>query len=231
MSLSRNVETVRSHIAEAAKKSGREAESITLVGVTKTIEPARIKELIAAGVSDIGENKVQEFLPKYEELTEGDASACNWHFIGHLQRNKVKFIADKVCLIHSLDSLSLAEEINKRGEKLGKKINILIEVNIAEEPSKHGISPNKVFEFAEMLVKMPFLSPTGLMCVAPFVSNQEENRVHFERMRNLLVDINRKCIYYEMSELSMGMTLDYPVAIEEGATYVRVGTALFGSRS
>ena len=231
MSISQNVEAVRLRIGEAAVKSGRAPESVTLVGVTKTVEPDRIRGLIASGVRDIGENKVQEFLPKHEELMENGVPMCNWHFIGHLQRNKVKFVVGKTGLIHSVDTISLAEEINKRGEKLGEPVNILVEVNIAEESSKHGVSPNNVLKFVDNIVKLPFIKPKGLMCMAPYVTNPEKNRVYFCRMRHLLVDINTKCIYDEMKDLSMGMTLDYMIAVEEGATFVRLGTALFGDRT
>ena len=230
MSISQNVAIVRSKIEEAAKKSGRDPASVTLIGVTKTITTPSIRELISLGVRDIGENKVQEFLPKYEDLRDNGSSVCNWHFIGNLQRNKVKFITDKVSLIHSVDNIRLAEEINKRGAGLEKVINVLVEVNIAEETSKHGMAPNQVVCFIDKLVRMPSIKVLGLMCVAPYVTNPEKNRVFFDRMRNLLVDINNKSLYYQMVELSMGMSLDYMVAIEEGATCVRLGTALFGSR-
>jgi len=226
--ISENVAAIQEKIAISARKSGREPKDIKLIGVTKTIDLPRIKELLAAGVEDIGENRVQEFLPKYEAL---NAENVNWHFIGHLQRNKVKFIADKVDLIHSVDSLPLAEEVNRCAEKAGRVIKILIEVNIAEESSKFGILKCGIFEFVENLVKLPHVSLCGLMCVPPFVENAEENRRFFENMRNLKLDIQRNWLYHTIPlELSMGMTGDYSVAIEEGATMVRIGTALFGER-
>ncbi|MCL1842632.1 MAG: YggS family pyridoxal phosphate-dependent enzyme [Defluviitaleaceae bacterium] len=227
-----NVAAVREAIAASAKKSGRNASEIKLIGVTKTVDETRIKELLAAGVEDIGENRVQDFLPKYDALGEIKNSApFNWHFIGHLQRNKVKFIVDKVDLIHSVDSLQLAEEINKRAKQLNREINILAEINISGEASKFGIPPDQILKFAENLVNMRHLRLKGLMCVAPFVENPEENRVFFREMRKLIVDIQKKCLYdTKIVDLSMGMSGDFTVAIEEGATMIRIGTSLFGER-
>ena len=232
MGIYENVKEIREKIAEAAKKSGRRPDEIKLIGVTKTIETDRIKELLAAGVEDIGENKVQEFLPKYDTLEGSDTRPARWHFIGHLQRNKVKFIADKVDLIHSVDSLPLAEEINKRAGEAGRKLDVLAEVNIAGETAKYGFAPDSVLSVVEKLQKMSNIQLTGLMCVAPFVENPEKNRVYFEKMRSLCVDIQSSYLYYTTKlDLSMGMTGDFTVAIEEGATMVRIGTALFGNRA
>ena len=226
MRISENVQAVRAAIAAAAKTSGRDARDITLIGVTKTIDVPVIKELIDAGVTDIGENRVQEFLPKYEALK---GYGHRFHFIGHLQRNKVKFVLGKADLIHSVDSLSLAEEINKRN--MGSPINVLAEINIAGELSKRGISPEDTIEFVDKLTKFTNIRLQGLMCVAPFVEEAEKNRRHFAQMRKLLIDINERFLYYgDMQCLSMGMSGDFIVAIEEGATMVRVGTALFGER-
>lgn len=226
-----NVAAIKEVIAASAKKSGREPSEIKLIGVTKTIGVPVIKELLEAGVAELGENRVQEFLPKYEVFQKSEIRPNSWHFIGHLQRNKVKFIADKIDLIHSVDSLPLAEEINRRGEKLGKEIQILAEINISGEPSKYGIPPCDILKFAENLVNMRYIRLSGLMCVAPFVENPEENRVFFSKMRKKLIDIQNKCLYHTKSvELSMGMTGDFATAIEEGATIVRIGTALFGER-
>jgi len=229
--IEQNVQFVRKNIAEAAKKSGRNPDDIKLIGVTKTIPPERMKELLAAGVTAIGENRVQEFLPKHEILAP--EHAVEWHFIGHLQRNKVKFIADKVDLIHSVHSLELAGEIDKQARKFGRQIDILIEVNIANESTKFGLKPEEVLDFAGKLVDFANIRLKGLMCIAPFVENGSENRLFFENMRNLRVDIAKKYHYYHQANnlnLSMGMSGDYSVAIEEGATMVRVGTALFGER-
>jgi pyridoxal phosphate enzyme (YggS family) len=226
-SIKENVAAITRAISDSAKKSGRNPAEIKLIGVTKTVDASRIKELLEAGVTEIGENRVQDFLPKYDVLEN-----ANWHFIGHLQRNKVKFIADKVKLIHSVDSLPLAQEINRRGEILNKEINILAEINIAGELSKFGIPPGDILEFAKNLVNMRFVRLRGLMCVPPFVENGEENRVFFTKMRNLLLDIQNVSSYDdETLELSMGMSGDFTTAIEEGATMVRIGTALFGERN
>ncbi|MCL1844946.1 MAG: YggS family pyridoxal phosphate-dependent enzyme [Defluviitaleaceae bacterium] len=233
--ISENVRAVRKVISESAKKAGRDPAEIKLIGVTKTVDTSRINELLAAGVTEIGENRVQDMLPKYEYFFDREIRPREWHFIGHLQRNKVKFIVGKVDLIHSVDSLALAEEINKRAETLDIVQKILIEVNISSESSKFGIPPSEILELAKKLEKLRFLRLSGLMCVAPFVENAEENRGNFTKMRNLSVDIQERCHYDTISressfELSMGMTGDYSVAVEEGATMIRIGTALFGER-
>jgi len=232
VSIKENVDAIREAITASAKKSGRDPSEIKLIGVTKTVDVLRISELLASGVTDIGENRVQDFLPKYDYFQKNFKELENrpneWHFIGHLQRNKVKFIADKVDLIHSVDSLPLAVEINRRGEQVGKIVNILAEINISGEPSKYGIPPDDILEFIENLANMQFVRLTGLMCMAPFVENPEENRVFFSKMRKISVDIQNKCIYHtKLISLSMGMSNDFSVAIEEGATMVRIGTALF----
>jgi len=227
-----NVELIRKQIFDSAKKAGRNPAEIQLIGVTKTIGVPQINELLAAGVAAVGENRVQDFLPKYEEFQTQEKRPDEWHFIGHLQRNKVKFIADKVNLIHSVDSLPLANEINRHGEKNGKIIQILAEVNISGESSKYGISPHEILKFVENLVNMRFVRLRGLMTVAPFVENPERNRGFFNDLRELVVDINTKSVYHsQLHDLSMGMSVDFATAIEEGATMVRIGTALFGERT
>jgi len=208
----------------AAKKSGRNQADVQLIGVTKSIDPERIRQLITAGVTNLGENRVQDFLPKYETLLE--PTAPTWHFIGHLQRNKVKFIIDKVTMIHSLDSLPLAEEINKRAMQVGKIVDVLIEINIANEDSKHGIQISETHDFYSKLIIFSNIRVKGLMCIAPFVEKPEENRIHFKNMSNLFFDIKSKHPHNSLTELSMGMSGDYVIAIEEGATIVRIGTAL-----
>ena len=223
-----NASAILREVDEAAKKSGRKASDITVIGVTKTVDANSIKELIAAGVANIGENRVQEFLPKYESLKGEDV---NFHFIGHLQRNKVKFIIDKVEYIHSVDSLGLAEEIDKRAGAIGKRAKILTEVNIADESSKFGIMPKDTGKFIENLKKFTNLEVVGLMCMPPLVDDSEKNRTYFAMLRNILVDINDKFLYYSaMRHLSMGMTGDFRVAIEEGATMVRIGSGFFEER-
>ncbi|MCL2499325.1 MAG: YggS family pyridoxal phosphate-dependent enzyme [Defluviitaleaceae bacterium] len=233
MDIEENVRIIRKNIAEAAHKSGHHASDVTLIGVTKNVNVSRIRTLIKTGVTHLGENRAQEFLPKYVELY-GDSPV--WHFIGHLQRNKVKKIIDKVCMIHSVDSYDLAVEINERAKAIHRKIDILIEINIADEASKQGILPDKAKIFSEQLFDLPNIRLRGLMCVPPFVENGEENRLFFRKMRNLGVDIFGTRCYDSVTpqqtpfELSMGMSGDYTVAIEEGATMVRVGTALVGGR-
>ena len=224
--ITENLKTINNNIAAAAIKSGRTREDIKLIGVTKTIEPERINQLVTAGVNTLGESRVQEFLPKYEALMP--VPAPEWHFIGHLQRNKVKFVIDKVAMIHSVDNIALAADINKRAKNAGLIMDILIEINIAGESSKHGIKPTEVLLFSNLLSDFSNIRTKGLMCIAPYVKNPEENRVYFTKMCEILLDINVKLGHnHALTELSMGMSADYVVAIEEGATIVRIGSALF----
>ncbi len=227
MSISENLADIKMKISESAKKTNRALDDITLIGVTKTIDTGRISELLDLGVSNLGENRVQELLEKYDVLGERPI----WHLIGHLQTNKVKYIVEKVDLIHSVDSIRLAEEINKRCFAIKKVMDILIEVNIAQEESKEGIAPNKVLEFYQELRNFSNIRVKGLMTVAPFVEDAEENRESFSKMRKLLIDImNEKGNNKDIRLLSMGMTNDYQVAIEEGSNMVRIGTGIFGKR-
>jgi len=222
-----NIEVVESRIAQACERSGRKREEVLLLAVSKTIDVPRIKEAVECGLTSLGENKVQEIMDKYEPMGEG----VKWHLIGHLQTNKVKYIIDKVELIHSVDSLKLAEEINKRASAKGVVADILLEVNIAEEDSKFGIKKEECEDRVREISKLPNIKIRGLMTVAPFVENAEENRPYFRQMKQLLVDINNKKIdNVNMDILSMGMTGDYEVAIEEGSNIVRVGTGIFGAR-
>jgi len=238
--VNQNVTEVQKRIAEAAYKSNRKPEDITLIGVTKTVGVLQIRDLIQAGVTHLGENRVQDFLPKYAELTTDNPT---WHFIGHLQRNKAKQVVDKVSLIHSIDTLDLAREIDKRAKQTGRTMDILIEINIANEPTKHGILAENAKEFSKHIFELSNMRFCGLMCVAPFVENSEKNRSFFAKMRDLLYEINfvegvdnKKGMPYThapftaRNELSMGMSNDFLVAIEEGATMVRIGTALVGDR-
>ncbi|MDR2903330.1 MAG: YggS family pyridoxal phosphate-dependent enzyme [Clostridiales bacterium] len=221
-----NLADIRAKIAASAEKSGRQPEAITLIGVTKTIGADRIKVMQTAGVNDFGENKVQEILAKYPDFPD-----VRFHMIGHLQTNKVKSILDKVAMIHSVDSIKLAEEIAKKSSLAGKTTDILIEINIAGEESKYGVAPESAGEFALNVSAMAGVRLRGLMCVAPFVENPEQNRAHFRRMKQLFVDIRAKMNNnINMNHLSMGMTNDYEIAIEEGATIVRIGTGIFGER-
>jgi len=199
-----------------------------LVAVTKTVPIERIREAYELGIRDFGENRVQELLPKFDAFAQ---NTVNWHMIGHLQTNKARAIIDKVKLIHSVDSLRLAEEINKRAEKNKTVSDLLIEINIAEEDSKMGLSPKNAHELFEQIAHLPNICAKGLMCVAPYVEKSEQNRIYFEKMYKLFVDIGlRKMHNVDMRFLSMGMTGDYEVAIEEGSNIVRVGTGIFGNR-
>lgn len=233
MSVAENIREVEAKIAAAAEKSGRKAEDVLLLAVSKTKPVGLIGEAVKAGCVSLGENKVQEIMEKYEPMMEytPEGDRIHWHLIGHLQTNKVKYIIDKVDMIHSVESLKLAEEIEKRAAQKGVVMDILIEVNMADEESKFGVKPEDTEALLREISKMEHIRVRGLMTVAPFVENQEENREVFRQMRELLVDMNGKKIdNIKMDTLSMGMTGDYEVAIEEGATIVRVGTGIFGER-
>lgn len=222
-----NIKYVESRMDSACKRAGRNREDVTLIAVSKTKPVSMLKEAYDAGCRHFGENKVQELVRKYEELPKD----IKWHMIGHLQRNKVKYIIDKVYLIHSVDSLRLAEEISREAVKKNVTAHILVEVNIAEEATKFGTAGDETAALIESICKLPSVKVEGLMTVAPYVENSEENRQCFVSLRQLFVDIMRKNIdNVNMSVLSMGMTGDYEVAIEEGATCVRVGTGIFGER-
>lgn len=222
-----NYSMVKKQIAEICDQCSRRAEEVTLIAVSKTKPIAMLQEAYAAGARDFGENKVQELLEKTEALPDD----IRWHMIGHLQRNKVKYIVDKVYLIHSVDSYKLAEEISKEALKKNIEVNILVEVNIAEEESKFGVSPKEAPELILQTSKLPSIHILGLMTIAPYTENPADNRKYFAQLRQLAVDINRENIdNVSMDILSMGMTGDYEVAIEEGSTYVRVGTGIFGER-
>jgi len=225
-----NLQEIQENIACAAQKSGRALEDITLVGVSKTIPSEKIKEAFGLGVLHFGENRVQEFISKYGEFDK--ALMPTWHMIGHLQTNKVKYIIDKVSLIHSVDNIRLAQEIEKRAKKNNLNVDVLIEINIASENTKQGILPQNAMELIEQMCQLSNINIKGLMCVAPYVENSEQNRIYFEKMYKLFVDIHCRNMHnVDMHFLSMGMTGDYQVAIEEGANIIRVGTGLFGCRS
>ena len=226
--LKENLESVEEKIQEACKKSGRNREDVTLIAVSKTKPVETLQEAYDLGVRVFGENKVQELTEKYDSLPKD----IHWHMIGHLQRNKVKYIIDKVELIHSVDSLHLAKQIEKEAVKKGVDAQILVQVNIAQEDTKFGIDGPEVMSLVEEISKFPHVHIRGLMTSAPFVANPEENRCYFKKLHKLFVDIREKNIdNVSMDILSMGMTNDYEVAIEEGATMVRVGTGIFGARN
>lgn len=223
-----NLIQVEQNIEEACRRAGRDRSEVTLIAVSKTKPVETLQEAYDLGVRVFGENKVQEMADKYEVLPKD----IRWHLIGHLQRNKVKYIIDKAVLIHSVDSLRLAQTIEKEAEKHNLTAHILIEVNVAREESKFGIFPEDLEALVDEIAKLPHIQVDGLMTIAPFVPDPEENRPVFRELRKLSVDISAKKVdNVNMSVLSMGMTNDYQVAIEEGATMVRVGTGIFGARN
>lgn len=218
---------VKARIEAACARAGRNPEDVTLVAVSKTKPEEDIQALYDYGVRDFGENYIQELRTKHDDLPKD----IRWHMIGHLQRNKVKYIADYVTMIHAVDTLPLAETIEKEGVRFDRIIPVLIEVNVAGEESKFGVTPENCVSFAEQFAGFPHIRLEGLMTSAPFVENPEDNRPVFRKLRQLAVDINKKIIdNVDMRVLSMGMTNDFEVAVEEGATMVRVGTAIFGAR-
>lgn len=222
-----NLNTVRKNIEEACRKSGRSPEDVTLIAVSKTKPEEDIMELYRAGWRDFGENYVQELKKKHEDLPKD----IRWHMIGHLQRNKVKYIAEYVSMIHAVDTIELAETIDKEAAKHGRVIPILIEVNAAHEESKFGVAPEDAPALAGKILQLPHVQLKGLMTSAPLVENAEDNRVFFGLLRKLSVDISQKNNNnVKVDVLSMGMSGDYPVAVEEGSTMVRVGTSIFGKR-
>lgn len=227
MYINENLEKINARIDAAAKKSGRNPGDIKLIAVTKTVDAQRIEKAISLGIKDLGENRVQEIKEKADIIS----TDCRWHLIGHLQTNKVKYILEKVSLIHSLDRLELANEIQKRAQKLGIQVPVLVQVNVAQEDSKFGINPENALEFVRELSQLGNIKVKGLMTIAPLVENSEEVRWVFANLRKLLIDIRRESIdNIDMECLSMGMSNDFEVAIEEGATMVRIGTAIFGRR-
>ncbi len=223
-----SLKEIENKIKNACIRSGRDVSEVTLIAVSKHKPEEDILEAYNAGVRDFGENYVQELYEKIQDLPDD----INWHMIGHLQRNKVKYIVDRVSMIHSVDSVKLAKEISERSEKLGKVTDILAQINMAGEESKFGLRPEESFEFAKEISFLKGVRLRGLMTSAPFVDDGEKNRNIFRSMKNLSVDIMNKNIdNILMDTLSMGMTADYTVAVEEGATLVRVGTAIFGKRN
>ena len=222
------LETTRENIRKACLRVGRDPSEVTLVAVSKTKPVSMIREAMASGQVDFGENYPQELRDKAAELA---GEPIRLHQIGHLQRNKVKYVAGHVCLIHAVDSLRLAEQIEAEAVKHNLECDILLEVNVAGEESKFGLLPEETEAVAREIAKLSHVHIRGLMTIAPYVDDPEENRIHFRNLRALAVDIDQKNIdNVSMNELSMGMTGDYEVAVEEGATLVRVGTGIFGAR-
>lgn len=226
--LKENLNVVETKIAEACKKAGRDRSEVTLIAVSKTKPIEMLDEVYQENIRDFGENKVQELCDKMDKMP----SDIRWHMIGHLQRNKVKYIVDRVALIHSVDTYRLAEEINIQAKKKQITVPILVEVNIANEASKFGTSAEDAILLVEEISQLENVRIKGLMTIAPYVENAEENRLYFRKIKQLSVDIiNKNIDNVSMEILSMGMTGDYAVAIEEGATMVRVGTGIFGERN
>ena len=227
MEIKENLDIVENRIKNACASCGRKRSDVKLIAVSKTKPLAALEEAYAYGCRDFGENKVQELVDKYEAMPKD----IRWHMIGHLQRNKVKYIIDKVFLIHSVDSLRLAQEIEKEAAKRQVTANILVEVNVAGEESKFGTTTAEAVSLVGEIAKMPHICIKGLMTIAPYVEDAEQNRRFFAKLNQIYVDIIHKNIdNVSMEELSMGMTGDYEVAITEGATYVRIGTGIFGER-
>lgn len=225
--IAENLKYVHGRIQDACKKADREEREVTLIAVSKTKPVPDLIEAYEEGCREFGENKVQELVDKYEVMPKD----IHWHMIGHLQTNKVKYIVDKVAMIHSVDSLKLAREISKEAQKKQVTVSVLIEVNVAGEESKFGVSVEEVEPLIRDIAGLAGIRVCGLMTIAPYVENAEKNRQYFAALKQLSVDIAAKNIdNVNMNVLSMGMTGDYVVAIEEGATYVRVGTGIFGER-
>lgn len=226
--IQKNIKIVEKRITEACERAGRSRDEVKLIAVSKTMLVETILEAVKENIFVFGENKVQELVKKSEDLKDYD---IEWHMIGHLQANKVKYLPNIATLIHSVDNLRLAGEIQKIGEKSNKILDILVQVNIAKENTKFGLLTEKVEDFVREVAGYQNIRVKGLMTVPPFVRNSEENRHYFKKMKKIMVDLNDKNIdNISMSVLSMGMTGDYEVAIEEGATLVRVGTGIFGER-
>jgi PLP dependent protein len=226
LSIAENLEHVREQIGQAAAKSGRAMDEIELVAISKTHDAEKVREAYEAGQHLFGESRVQEARVKIPELP----SAIRWHFVGHLQKNKIRHALPLFEMIHSIDSVALAQDVNRVAEEEGLHPRVLLEVNLAGEGSKFGFHPNKLREEMENLLALPRLAIEGLMCIPPLATEADVSRKYFVRLRELR-DAVEKEVRVKLPELSMGMTSDYQVAIEEGATLVRVGTAIFGERT
>ncbi|WP_129596385.1 YggS family pyridoxal phosphate-dependent enzyme [Anaerophilus nitritogenes] len=227
MSIEGNIIHIRQEIYKACEKSKRNPDEVTLIAVTKTVDSSKVNEAIAQGIEDIGENKVQEIINKCEKV-----SPVSFHMIGHLQTNKVKYIIDKVKLIHSLDRISLAKEIDKRAKQHNKIMDVLIQINVAKEDTKFGMYQEDVYDFLEKIKCFENIKVKGLMTIAPYEEDPEEVRKYFKELKKIFEEIKTKAFsHVEMKYLSMGMTNDFQIAIEEGANIIRVGTGIFGERN
>jgi len=223
-SVKENLLRVMERIEKAARKAGRDAKEVKLVAVSKTVEVARIKEAIEAGVTILGENYVQEAQKKIEEI----GKPVFWHFIGHLQSNKAKYVVRLFDMIHSVDSIPLAEELNRRAEQAGQVIKAMIEVNLSKEATKFGTDEEMLWNLARRIQNLKHVSLEGLMTMPPYFDSPEMSRPYYVALRELKEKMTREGI--SLQDLSMGMSNDFEIAIEEGATFVRVGTAIFGPR-
>ncbi len=223
-----NVETIRRRVAGACARAGRTPDDVTLVAVSKTFPASAVRDAVSAGVTDVGENYVQELLAKREQLA---GEQIRWHFLGHLQSNKVRYIAPWITLIHAVDSLSVAREIHRRAAQAGRAIEFLVEVNTTGEETKFGIPPNTAVSFLRSLEALTHIRVAGLMTIGPFLPDPEGSRPMFHVLHCLREELRALGLANApMQHLSMGMTGDFEVAIEEGATLIRIGTAIFGSR-
>lgn len=225
--ISENLNEIRNKIEVAAKKSNRDISDIHLIAVTKTYSPDMINEAIDNGITDIGENKVQEILDKYDSV-----KPVRWHLIGHLQTNKVKYIVDKVHMIHSVDSIKLMDEIERQAQKHNVVMNILIQVNISGEESKFGISPDQLHDMLIHAGELKYVKVCGLMTILPKIDTDVSLRLHFVNIKHIFLDtLNKTYDNVDMKYMSMGMSGDYEIAIEEGSNMVRIGRAIFGERN
>lgn len=226
MGVAENIKFVKYRIQEACKRVNRDSRDIILVGVSKTHPIEKLIKAKEAGIEVFGESKAQELMEKFEQL-----DGVKWHFIGHLQKNKVKYIIDKVELIHSLDNIELAKEIDKRANNLNKVMDVLIQINIGKEESKYGIYKEDIWEFCNSLKEFKNIKVKGLMCIPPADASIDETRIYFKQMKQIYDDV-KKLEYdnFDIMYLSMGMSDDFEIAIEEGANIVRVGTGIFGER-
>ncbi len=228
MDISANIDTIRTGIESACRRVGRDPADIRLVAVSKTKPPSAIEAAAAAGQTLFGESYVQEFLAKRQSVQ----AAVEWHFIGHLQSNKAKYLVGEVSMIHSVDRLSLARELNRQWGRHGSSLDVLLQVNLADEQSKSGTGASEALELARRLAEFPNLRLRGLMTLPPYFDDPEEVRPYFRQLHELAHQIERlELPGAEMCELSMGMSHDYQVAVEEGATLVRVGSSIFGARN
>lgn len=227
MTLQKNIEDVIARVKDAASISNQNPQEVELIAVTKTIDVDIIKQAIDLGITNVAENKVQELVRKYEEI----GPVVKWHLIGHLQRNKVKYIIDKVDLIHSLDSYRLAEEISKRAEGIDRIMECLLQVNVSGEETKYGIDPKDVIHILKEISSLENIKIVGLMTMAPHVEDQEDTRQYFKALKSISEEIDKIDLQnVEMTYLSMGMSNDFEIAVQEGANLIRVGSSIFGER-